>query len=92
MEILKQDQYAPLTVEKQVIVIYAATNGFLDDHGGRRLSALRAGPLAFHRELVIRRSARRSRTKSSSTTSLKAELNKVLDEFKERFAAERKSK
>jgi F-type H+-transporting ATPase subunit alpha len=30
-EILKQDQYAPLPVEKQVIIIYAGTNGFLDD-------------------------------------------------------------
>ncbi len=29
-EILKQDQYAPLAMEKQVQVIYAATNGYLD--------------------------------------------------------------
>ncbi len=29
-EILKQDQYLPLPVEKQVVVIFAATNGFLD--------------------------------------------------------------
>jgi F-type H+-transporting ATPase subunit alpha len=29
-EILKQDQYQPLPVEKQIIIIYAATNGFLD--------------------------------------------------------------
>src|SRR5437660_6546080 len=30
-EILKQDQYVPLPVEKQVIIIYAGTNGVLDD-------------------------------------------------------------
>ena len=29
-EILKQDQYQPLTMEKQVVIIYAATNGYLD--------------------------------------------------------------
>jgi F-type H+/Na+-transporting ATPase subunit alpha len=29
-EILKQDQYQPLPVEKQVVIVYAATNGFLD--------------------------------------------------------------
>jgi F-type H+-transporting ATPase subunit alpha len=29
-EILKQNQYAPLPVEKQITIIYAATNGFLD--------------------------------------------------------------
>jgi len=29
-EILKQDQYKPLAVEKQIIVVFAANNGFLD--------------------------------------------------------------
>src|SRR5262249_6023219 len=29
-EILKQDQYAPLPMEKQVVIIFAATNGYLD--------------------------------------------------------------
>lgn len=31
VEILKQDQYQPLPVENQVAIIYAATNGYLDD-------------------------------------------------------------
>jgi F-type H+-transporting ATPase subunit alpha len=30
-EILKQGQYVPLPVEKQVMIIYAAVNGYLDD-------------------------------------------------------------
>ncbi len=30
-EILKQNQYSPLPIEKQVLVIFAATNGYLDD-------------------------------------------------------------
>jgi len=30
VEMLKQDQYSPLPVEKQVITVFAATNGFLD--------------------------------------------------------------
>src|SRR5438477_3714123 len=30
-EILKQDQFRPLPVEKQVIIIFAATSGYLDD-------------------------------------------------------------
>jgi F-type H+/Na+-transporting ATPase subunit alpha len=30
VEILKQPQYQPLSVEKQVLLIYAGTNGFLD--------------------------------------------------------------
>ena len=31
VEILKQDQYRPLTVEKQVVIIFAGTQGLLDD-------------------------------------------------------------
>src|SRR6266446_5167531 len=31
IEILKQPQYAPLPVEKQILIIYAGTNAFLDD-------------------------------------------------------------
>jgi len=31
-ELLKQDQYVPLPVEKQILVIFAATNGFVDGY------------------------------------------------------------
>src|SRR4029453_3933423 len=30
VEILKQPQYQPLPIEKQVLIIYAGTNGYLD--------------------------------------------------------------
>jgi F-type H+-transporting ATPase subunit alpha len=31
MEILKQNQYTPMPVERQVVIIYAGTNGYLDE-------------------------------------------------------------
>jgi F-type H+-transporting ATPase subunit alpha len=31
VEVLKQPQYSPLPVENQVMIIYALTNGFIDD-------------------------------------------------------------
>ena len=31
MEILKQKQYSPVSVEKQVAIIFAGTNGYLDE-------------------------------------------------------------
>jgi F-type H+-transporting ATPase subunit alpha len=31
MEVLKQPQYQPMPVEEQVVVLYSATNGYLDD-------------------------------------------------------------
>ena len=40
VEILKQPQYQPLAVEKQVLIIFAGTNGYLDAvAGGRRRRA-----------------------------------------------------
>ena len=44
-EILKQNQYEPLPMEKQVFIIFAATNGFLDALPGRGGPPLRAGAL-----------------------------------------------
>ena len=40
-ELLKQPQNAPVPVEEQVLVIYAGTNGYVDDVPGRRRAALR---------------------------------------------------
>ena len=47
-EILKQDQYMPFPVEKQVMIIYAGTNGLLDD-----LEVAECGPFeqSFYRFL-----------------------------------------
>jgi F-type H+-transporting ATPase subunit alpha len=42
VEILKQNQYKPLNVESQVAIIYAATNGHLDDIEVTRVSAFEA--------------------------------------------------
>ena len=35
MEILKQDQYQPLSVENQVLIIFAASNRYLDESAGQ---------------------------------------------------------
>ena len=42
-EILKQPQFSPLTTEKQIVVIYAGTNGFLDDLKVEEIHAFEAG-------------------------------------------------
>jgi F-type H+-transporting ATPase subunit alpha len=91
VEILKQGQYAPLTVEQQVVVIYAATSGYLDSLEVADCLPFEQGLLRFiensHPSL-----GKQIVDKKQLDDSLKSELNKVLDEFKERFAAERKSK
>jgi F-type H+-transporting ATPase subunit alpha len=45
VEILKQGQYSPMPVERQVLIIYAGTNGFLDKYPVERL-------LDYERQLV----------------------------------------
>jgi len=47
---LKQNQYVPLAVEKQIVIIYAGTKGYLDSF--RRVAeALRDRALRAHRDL-----------------------------------------
>jgi len=45
-EVLKQPQYAPMPLEKQVMILYAAINGYLDDVPGDKVGAFEAN---FHR-------------------------------------------
>jgi F-type H+-transporting ATPase subunit alpha len=44
-EVLKQNQYQPMPVEEQVAVIWAATNGYLDDVPVENVRAFEAGLL-----------------------------------------------
>jgi len=48
MEILKQDENAPMPVEHQIAIIYAATNGYLDDVPTEEITRFET---AFHRHL-----------------------------------------
>ena len=50
VEVLKQPQYQPLAVEKQVAIIYAAGNGYLDAVDGGARARLRNGPLPVPRD------------------------------------------
>ena len=47
VEVLKQPQYQPLPVEKQVIIIYAATNGYLDPCRSSRSAPTRSSCSQF---------------------------------------------
>ncbi len=45
-EILKQNQYSPMPVEKQVMILYAAINGYIDDVAIDKVTTFEAN---FHR-------------------------------------------
>ncbi|HEX7486713.1 MAG TPA: F0F1 ATP synthase subunit alpha [Vicinamibacterales bacterium] len=90
MEILKQPQYQPLSVEKQVLIIYAGTNGYLDKFEV-------SDALAYETEMFGFIEARRPgilstlREKKAMSDELKAEIDGALKEFGEQFLAARKA-
>lgn len=90
VEVLKQPQYQPLPVEKQVIIIYAATNGFLDAVDVDRVSTYESELFAF---LDTRRAQLLSTLadKKQIDDQLKADLNQTLTEFGQTFGAARKA-
>ena len=83
MEILKQGQYEPLAVEKQVVIIYAATNGFLDDVD---IDQVRPFEREFLNYLEQQTSALKDlREKKALDDALKAALSDAIKAFKTGF-------
>ena len=68
VEILKQGQFQPLPFEKQVLIIFAGTNGFLDDLPVEQLPPVRSRAVPLRRERASRRSASRFARRRPSTT------------------------
>jgi F-type H+-transporting ATPase subunit alpha len=86
LEILKQDQYMPLPIERQVIIIWAAINGYLDEHAPASLKRYEAelGRFIENRrpevfKLILE--------KKQIDDEVKAALAGALDEFKKEFVA-----
>lgn len=84
VEVLKQGQYDPLPVENQVLIIYAGTNGFLDNLSESVLKKYETELFRFvdtnHPELLAE-----LRTKRELTDDIRARLEAVLREFNDTF-------
>ncbi|HEY3167580.1 MAG TPA: F0F1 ATP synthase subunit alpha, partial [Candidatus Binatia bacterium] len=87
MEILKQPQYQPMDVEKQVLIIWAAINGHTDDVPVENVRRFEADLLRFvensHPGLL-----QTIREKKAISDEIKADLEQALTDFKERWAEE----
>ncbi|MEJ5367922.1 MAG: F0F1 ATP synthase subunit alpha [Bryobacteraceae bacterium] len=88
-EILKQPQYHPLPVEKQVLILFAGVNGYLDDLPVEACQPFEAELYRYadasHPEILAE-----IREKKAISEDLKARMEKMLAEFKQRFKAEHK--
>jgi F-type H+-transporting ATPase subunit alpha len=86
VELLKQDQYKPLPVEQQILVIFAGTNGYLDDIAVNTVKRFEAELLKFvnskHQALLGD-----IKTKKQLDDDLKARMKSAIEEFKKTFTA-----
>ena len=89
IEVLKQPQYQPVPIEKQVVIIYAGTQGLLDDLA---VDQVRAFEAELNRFLDSSQSAllQEIREKKALDDQVKGKLNSVIKEFKDRFVAQHK--
>lgn len=83
-EILKQPQYAPVPVEKQILIIWAVANGFLDDIPLEKCQEFEKDYLAFveskHPEIL-----REVQKEKKLSEDLLKEMEKVTLEFKKKW-------
>src|SRR6202050_549481 len=91
VEILKQDQYQPLPVEKQVLIIYAAANRYLED---LEVSQCRQFELEMYPFIETNYNGllKSIREKKAFDDGIRAEAKKALDAFKETFRASHPAK
>jgi len=91
VEILKQPQYEPMPVEQQVMIIYAVTNGFLDDI---QVDAIREWERGFHTFMAkqfpqVGQQIRETKVLSKET---EAELKRGIEAYKSSEKASRESR
>jgi len=82
VEILKQDQYDPMPVENQVMIIYALINGFLDDVAVEKVKDWEKD---FHKYLnsFQRETLDLVAEKKELTEGIKEKIDKAIADFKE---------
>jgi F-type H+-transporting ATPase subunit alpha len=89
VEILKQGQHNPLPVEKQILIIFAGTSGLLDDLPLEQCREFEEELYRFA-ENTHAQVLNQIREKKALDDALRAAVQALLKEFKERFLAERK--
>ncbi|HUS88990.1 MAG TPA: F0F1 ATP synthase subunit alpha [Desulfosporosinus sp.] len=86
LEILKQGQYAPAPVEEEVVVIYAAVKGFIDEIDVDKIGKFEVEYLRFMRsekaDLL-----EKIRTEKALSKEMIADLEKAINDFKQGFLA-----
>jgi F-type H+-transporting ATPase subunit alpha len=86
VEILKQPQYKPVPVEKQIAIIWVATNGYLDDIPVPEIRRFEAGLFEFL-DLNATELLKRIKASGQFPAETRDELKSQVLAFKESFVA-----
>ncbi len=86
VELLKQDQFVPMSVDDQIIVIFAGTQGFMDDIP---IDAIRPFEEALMRYIRAEKQAIKKEImeKKALDDELKAKISEAITTFKKTFSA-----
>ena len=84
VELLKQGQYEPLPVEKQVISIFAATNGFMESISVKDIKRFQSEMLEFI-EVNNKNIFEEIKTKKQISDELNATIKKTITDFQSKF-------
>ncbi|QQS22481.1 F0F1 ATP synthase subunit alpha [bacterium] len=81
-ELLKQPQYSPVAMEKQVIALYAVNNGFMDDVPVEKISEFES-KLTEYMETTGKDTLRAIADKKELTEEVESKLKTLLEQFKQ---------
>ena len=84
VEVLKQDQYKPLPVEKQIVIIYAGTAGHLDDLAVEAIGSFEEALYQFV-EARYPSIFQELREKKAISDDLRARIDQAIQECKAEF-------
>ncbi|MGH7656060.1 MAG: F0F1 ATP synthase subunit alpha [Gemmatimonadaceae bacterium] len=81
VEALKQGQYAPMTMENQVMILYAVTNGFIDDVDTDKVRAWEKG---FHEYMKAQfpQVADKIKSEKKISDATEADLKRGIEQYK----------
>ncbi|MGH7479833.1 MAG: F0F1 ATP synthase subunit alpha [Candidatus Methylomirabilales bacterium] len=88
VEILKQDQFVPLPVERQILIVFAGVNGLVDDLPAEAIRAFEQGLTRFvetrYPEIYRELSAKRE-----IGEDLRRKIEQAIREYKEEFKTQK---
>ena len=87
VEVLKQAQYSPIPVERQVVVLYALTKGYMDDVPVEKIKEFEEGLMSYTENNAKKFFKEISESKMW-TDDGEAEIKKTIEDFKNNFLNE----